>query len=134
MKGKAGRSYHGGFYKKLMDSPETVDYERAVIASRDYVNGRRKKTGLYDIRASLPRDQLLYTQTDALANIGLDNSRDERQAEQDRKNGERMARVKMHTAAKKAEMDARIKNYASPLFSAPLQDKKTERPNDDYTT
>lgn len=61
MGAKAGRSYHGGFYKKLCDSPETVDYERAVLASRDYVNGRRRGARLADIRASLPRDQLLYT-------------------------------------------------------------------------
>ena len=79
MKGKAGRSHHGGFYKKLLE-PETVDYERAVLASRDFVNGKRKNVGLADIRSSLPRDQLLYTTTDALANIGLDNSRDDRLA------------------------------------------------------
>ena len=42
---------------------------------------------------SLPRDDKMYTTTDFLANINLDNTRDERQFEQDRKNMDRMMRM-----------------------------------------
>lgn len=46
---------------------------------------------------SLPRDNAMYTTTDFLANINLDNTRGDRQFEQDRKNMDRMVRMQLHT-------------------------------------
>ena len=43
------------------------------------------------------RDDKMYTTTDFLTNINLDNTRDERQFEQDRKNMDRMMRMQLHT-------------------------------------
>ena len=41
----------------------------------------------------------MYRQTDALFNIGLDNSKDEREAEAAKRRTERLERAKAHTAA-----------------------------------
>ena len=45
------------------------------------------------MQTQLARDELLYRQTDSLANIGLENSKDVREAEVVRKKEERLKRA-----------------------------------------
>lgn len=43
------------------------------------------------------RDEKMYKQTDFLDNVKMDNTKDERDLQQQKKNEERLARIKAHT-------------------------------------
>ena len=76
---------------------ESCDPMKANMAKRELANGKRKEVALSHISSSMPRDDKMYNTTDFLANINLDNTRDERQVEQDRKNEDRIMRIRLHT-------------------------------------
>ena len=78
----------------------SVDDAKAFQASLDKINNRHKTKALIKMQKLLPRDERLYTSNDMYRNIQLENTRDEREEEQTRKNKERLERARLRTQAK----------------------------------
>ena len=98
MSKSAGRVQYGSiFNSKPNTNIESCDPSRAFFAKRDFANGKKKEIMLADMASSLSRDDKMYTTTDFLANINLDNTRSDRLSEQNRKNEDRMMRMRLHT-------------------------------------
>lgn len=97
MSKSAGRVHYRSHIPKKSLINESCDPSKAFFAKRDFANGKKREITLSHMSSSLPRDDKMYTQTDFLQNINLDNTRRERQFEQDRKNDDRMMRMRLHT-------------------------------------
>ena len=97
MSKSAGRvSYRSHIPKKSIMN-ESLDPAKAFTAKRDLVNGSKRQVMLSHMAVTIPRDEKMYNMTDLRTNIHLDNTREERQEEQDRKNEDRMNRMRLHT-------------------------------------
>ena len=90
--------------KFVSSPPSTIDDKKVFFAKRDLANGKKKNIQLAVMQTQLPRDELLYRQTDSLANIGLENTKDQREADLAKKREERMNRVKQHTQMRQSMM------------------------------
>ena len=76
---------------------DSIDPQRAFFAKRDYASGGKRQITLSIMSSTLPRDEKMYDCTDFRQNIHLDNTKQERQSMIDRKNEDRMIRVRLHT-------------------------------------
>jgi len=76
---------------------ESCDPLKAIVAKRDVANGKKREIALSNMSSSMPRDDKMYVTTDFLANINMDNTKSDRQIEQDRKNEDRLMRIRLHT-------------------------------------
>lgn len=53
---------------------------------RDFANGKKRNIHLAKMHSYMPRDDYMYKQTDLLQNISLENTKEARLDEQNRKN------------------------------------------------
>ena len=83
--------------KNIVGGDESVNPDKVFFAKRDLANGKHRSIALAQMSFYQSRDNKMYTTTDFLANINLDNSKDERNYEQSRKNHERLLRSRAHT-------------------------------------
>ena len=98
MSKSAGRvSFRSHLNIRESQSIESHDPQRALFAKREYVNGGKKQITLSTMQNYMPRDDKMYDQTDLRYNINLENTRMERQSQIDKKNEERMTRMRVHT-------------------------------------
>lgn len=97
MSTKAGRTVHGGFYRDDRTGDGSIDFSKAVDTKTAFASGKKRLTGGLKYDRSLPRDELLYVQTDALANTHLENSKPQRESVIARKKKERLERARAHT-------------------------------------
>ena len=54
----------------------SIDYSKAVEAAQGFASGKKRAINLAYIDKVQPRDDFMYRQTDALFNVGLDNTKE----------------------------------------------------------
>lgn len=116
LKKKAGRTIHGGFYRDDRTTDGSIDYMKATATKTEFASGKKRLHGGLKYDRSLPRDELLYVTTDAMANVSLENSKPQREAVVARKKKERLERAKQHTlgASKFASSNVNSLEFVGP--------------------
>ena len=117
MSKSVGRVDYRSHIPKASIINESCDPLKVILAKNDMTNGKRRLVTLSNMSNSLSRDDKMYTTTDFLANINMDNTRDERQDELDRKNQDRMMRMKLHTQQSQRRQHKFTNKLASSLFN-----------------
>ncbi len=108
---KAGRTNHGGMYRIDGTDDGSIDYNKATDTKTKFASGKKRLPGGLKYDRSLPRDDLLYIQTDALANVGLENTKDERESVINRKKKERLDRARQHTLNQSSRFNTHGNTY-----------------------
>ena len=103
---RVGRTDYGGFYRIDGANDGSIDYEKAINTKTMFASGKKRLHGGLKYDRSLPRDELLYRQTDALTNVALENTKPQRETIINRKKKERLDRARAHTLNQTSKFEA----------------------------
>ena len=117
MSKSVGRVDYRSHIPKKAVTNESYDHVKVILAKNDMTNGKKRLVTLSNMSNTLSRDDKMYTTTDFLANINMDNTREERQGELDRKNEDRLMRMRLHTQQSQRRQYRFANKLANSLFN-----------------